>query len=71
MILPNLLNSNEAYVFSRDEYALIGIRHGMFVMLRAATKINDACADPSDNYIVDGPKTIHAEWPSLRLAGFF
>ena len=40
MILPNPLNSNEAYVFSGDEYALISIRHGMFVMLRAATKFN-------------------------------
>ena len=37
MILPNPSNPNEAYFFSREEYALISIR-GMFVMLRAATK---------------------------------
>jgi len=40
MMLRNPSNSTEAYVFSREEYALISIRRGMFVMLRAATKID-------------------------------
>ena len=40
MMLPNPLNPNEAYVLSREEYILISIRHGMFIMLRAVTKIN-------------------------------
>jgi len=40
MILPNPSDSTEAYVFSREEYALISIRRGMFVMLRAATKFD-------------------------------
>ena len=40
-MLPNPLNSNETYVFSREEYALIRIRCGMFVMkLRAEVKFN-------------------------------
>jgi len=38
MILPNPPNANEAFVFSRNEYALISIGRGMFVTLRAATK---------------------------------
>ena len=40
MILPNPSNADETYVFSREEYAVISIRRGMFVMLRTATKIN-------------------------------
>ena len=42
MMLPNPSNSNEAYVFSREECALIRIRCGILsvVMLRAATKFN-------------------------------
>ena len=39
-MLPNPSNSTEAYVFSREEYALISIGRGMFVMLRAVMKIN-------------------------------
>ena len=38
MILPNPSNANEAFVFSRSDYATISIGRGMFVMLRAATK---------------------------------
>ena len=41
MMLPNPLNSNEAYVFSREECALIRIRCGMSVMkLRAVMEFN-------------------------------
>jgi len=40
MMLPNPLNSTEVYVFSREEYALISIRCGMFVMLRVAMKFD-------------------------------
>ena len=40
MILLNPTSSNEAYVFSREQYALITITRGMFVILRAATKTN-------------------------------
>ena len=35
MMLLNPLNPNEAYVLSREEYILISIRHGMFIMVRA------------------------------------
>ena len=40
MMLPNPSSSNEVFVFAEDEYALLSIRHGMFVMLRATMKFN-------------------------------
>ena len=39
MMLPNPSNLSEAYVFSSRECALVSIRHGMFVVLRATTKL--------------------------------
>jgi hypothetical protein len=39
MMLPNPSNLREAYVFSSRDCALVSIRHGMFVMLRATTRL--------------------------------
>ncbi|KAI0676608.1 hypothetical protein C8Q78DRAFT_1065378 [Trametes maxima] len=52
-VLPNPANSDEAYFFSGERYALINIKPGS-----------------NDDYIVNGPKNIVSEWPSLRKAGF-
>ena len=39
MMLPNPSNLREAYVFSSRDCALVSIGHGMFVMLRATTRL--------------------------------
>jgi len=52
-VLPNPKNTNEAYFFCKDRYALINISPGS-----------------TGDYIVNGPKSIGDNWPSLRQAGF-
>lgn len=53
-VLPNPDNSDEAYFFSGENYALINIQPGT-----------------TDDYIVNGPKLVRTEWPSLHEAEFW
>ncbi|KAE8446430.1 hypothetical protein EG329_012035 [Mollisiaceae sp. DMI_Dod_QoI] len=105
-VLPNPANSNEAYFFSGDKYALVNINDRRIVQgphvtttrwpsLKSArfTMIDAVLPHPNNNgeayffsgnlyalikinpgtsndYIVNGPKQIMTEWPSLRSAGF-
>lgn len=52
--LPNPDNSDEAYFFYQDRYALVKVKPGT-----------------TDDKIVNGPKWVRDEWPSLKAAKFY
>jgi hypothetical protein len=64
--------SDQAWVFSGDQYARIDITSGTFVILIILEKINNHVSScPAADNVISGPSLINPNWHSLSKAGFY
>jgi len=69
-VLPIPNHTKQMYFFSHEDYALINADPGSSLLIDSvALTIFPLTGTPND-CVIDGPKNIIAEWPSLRDAGF-
>jgi hypothetical protein len=72
-ILPNPASKDEAYFFSGSQYALINVKPGTSSVAsrKVIATMSTIFTGSTDDYIVNGPKLVRTEWPSLKQSAFW
>jgi len=69
-VLPLPNGSNQLYFFAGENYALINAGNGSLLLIDSVALTRFLLTGTPNDYVIDGPKNIVAEWPSLKYAGF-